>query len=474
MLHWRKQPQRPRVTSSPVHPHSWKEAFLVYTRPRVLTMLFLGFAAGLPFLLVFSTLSFWLAEVDVERATIGFFSWVGITYSIKVIWAPVIDRLPFPVLTRLLGKRRGWMLAGQLGIATGLVGMALTEPRSGLAGIALFALLVAFSSATQDVALDAYRIEAVDKEYQGAMSAMYVLGYKLGVLLAGAGALYIAEYTSWRVTYLVMAVCMTVGVLTVLLLTREPAHVVSDIVRQREQAVADRLAQLTHAPNGLQRLQAWFGFAVLSPFVDFFARYGKFALVILLLVGVYRISDITMGVMANPFYYDLGFSKPDIANIAKFFSFFMTIFGAALGGVLVVRFGVFRPLVLGAVLVAVTNLLFAYLATLGPDKLWLAIAISADSFSGGLATSAFIAYLSSLTSGNYTATQYALFSSIMTLPAKFIGGFSGIVVEAQGYVFFFTYAAVIGIPAILMTLYVSLSRKARAQQLLAEQQAGRD
>jgi PAT family beta-lactamase induction signal transducer AmpG len=461
------------VTTQANHPHSWKEAFLVYTRPRVFAMLFLGFSAGLPFLLVFSTLSAWLTEADISRATIGFFSWVGITYSIKVIWAPVIDRLPFPLLTRILGKRRGWMLAAQTGIAVGLMGMAVIDPRADLAGIALFALLVAFSSATQDVALDAYRIEAVDKEYQGAMSAMYILGYRVALLVAGAGAFYIAEYTDWSITYLVMAACVSVGMVTVLLV-QEPEHVVSDVVRQREQAVSDSLAQLAHAPNGLQRLQAWFGYAVVSPFVDFFSRYGKLALLILLLVGVYRISDITMGVMANPFYLDLGFSKPDIANISKIFGFFMTIFGAALGGVFVVRYGVFRPLVIGAILVAVTNLLFAYLATLGPDRLWLAVVISADNFSGGLATSAFIAYLSSLTSGNYTATQYALFSSLMTLPAKFLGGFSGIVVEAQGYVFFFTYAAVLGLPAILLTLYVTFSGKARERQRLAEEQAGRD
>ena len=197
-------------------------------------------------------------------------------------------------------------------------------------------------------------------------------------------------------------------------------------------------------------------------------------MLILLLVGVYRISDITMGVMANPFYLDTGFSKPDIANITKIFGFFMTIFGAALGGVFVVRFGVYKPLVVGAVLVAVTNLLFAYLAMIGPDKTWLAIVVSADNFSGGLATSAFIAYLSSLTSSNYTATQYALFSSFMTLPAKFLGGFSGIIVEAQGYTFFFSYAAVLGIPAILLAMYVSMSRFARERQRLAELQAERD
>ncbi len=450
------------------HPpmHSWREALLVYTNPRVLTMLFLGFSAGLPFLLVFSTLSAWLTEASVSRATIGFFSWIGITYSIKVIWAPVIDRLPFPVLTKLLGKRRGWMLAAQVGIACGLLGMAITNPRTDLLMIAVFGLLVAFSSATQDVALDAYRIEIIDKEYQGAMAATYILGYRLALLVAGAGAFYIAEFSSWSLSYMVMAMLMSVGMITVLLIS-EPEHKISAATRELEAHTAAVISHVGHLPSRLQRLQEWFSSAVISPFVDFFTRYGRLALVILFFVGVYRISDITMGVMANPFYLDLGFSKPDIANIAKVFGFFMSIGGAAAGGILVVRFGIHRPLILGAVLVAVTNLLFTYMATLGPDKAWLAIVISADNFSGGLAGAAFIAYLSSLTNAAYTATQYALFSSLMTLPAKVLGGFSGVVVEAYGYEWFFSYAALLGVPAIIVAVYLTFNTTARQLQVEA-------
>lgn len=443
--------------------HSWREALLVYTRPRVIAMLFLGFSAGLPFLLVFSTLSAWLTEVDVSRATIGFFSWIGITYSIKVVWAPVIDRLPFPVLTKRLGKRRGWMLAAQIGIACGLLGMALTDPRADLTAMALFGLLVAFSSATQDVALDAYRIEAIDKEYQGAMAATYILGYRLALLVAGAGAFYIAEFSNWSLSYMVMAAMTSIGMFTVLLVN-EPEHKISEATREQEAHTADVISHVSHLSSHLQRLQLWFSSAVVSPFVDFVSRYGKLALVILLFVGIYRISDITMGVMANPFYLDLGFSKPDIANIAKVFGFFMSITGAVAGGILVVRFGIHRPLILGAVLVAVTNLLFAYMATLGPDKLWLAIVISADNFSGGLAGAAFIAYLSSLTNAAYTATQYALFSSLMTLPAKVLGGFSGVIVEGYGYEWFFTYSALLGVPAILVAVYLTVSPAARRLQ----------
>jgi len=450
--------------------HSWREALFVYFRLRVIGMFFLGFSAGLPFLLVFSTLSFWLAEANVSKATIGFFSWIGITYSIKVFWAPVIDRLPFPFLTRIFGKRRSWMLAAQIGIACGLLGMASIDPSQDLQAIALFGLLVAFSSATQDVALDAYRIEAMDKEYQGAMSAMYIFGYRTALLVAGAGALHISELTDWQMTYVVMALLMAVGMITVLVI-REPDHVVSDVTHEQEKnTVAVFDGSSSHST--WHRIKVWFSSAVVSPFVDFIKRYGKFAIIILVFVGVYRISDITMGVMANPFYHDMGYSKIDIANIGKFFGFFMTILGAATGGVLVVRYGIHRPLILGAVLVSATNLLFAYLATLGPDLVWLTVVISADNFSGGLAGSAFIAFLSSLTNSAYTATQYALFSSLMTLPAKVLGGFSGVIVEGYGYEWFFSYAAILGLPAILVALYLTLSPSARRQQRSAEQASG--
>ena len=431
---------------------SWKEAFLSYTKPRVLGMLFLGFSAGLPFLLVFSTLSAWLNDVGIQKSVIGFFSWVGITYSIKVFWAPVIDHLRIPVLTSLLGKRRSWMLVAQIGIAAGLIGMALTDPSIHIQTIAWFALLVAFSSATQDISIDAYRIEAIDEKYQAAMAASYVLGYRIALLVAGAGAFYIADFQNWSVAYISMAAFMFIGILTTLII-REPGHTSNDEVNALEEKLREKL-HLKNTNTLFGRIASWFSIAVVSPFVDFFTRNGKQALIILGLIAVYKISDITMGVMANPFYLDLGFSKTEIANVTKIFGFFMTIAGAALGGVLVVRYGLLKPLVLGAVLIASTNLLFATLALSDPDTVLLAIVISADNLSGGIATSVFIAYLSSLTNSAYTATQYALFSSLMTLPAKFIGGFSGIVVEAQGYFVFFVYAAVLGLPAILVATYL--------------------
>lgn len=452
--------------------HSWREALLSYSQPRVLALFFLGFAAGLPYLLVFSTLSAWLTEAGVSRATIGFFSWVGITFSIKVLWAPVVDRLPLPGLTRRLGRRRSWILVAQIGVAMGLVGMALVGPQHSLTQLAVLAVWVAFASATQDVAVDAFRIESARAEYQGVMAAMYIFGYRVALLVAGAGALYTAEIANWVTAYLVMAALMGVGIVTVLVVKEPEVPGNGDRVEQEQRVVAF-LANSAHLPALQRRLWAWFIGAVICPFSDFFHRNGGRAFVVLALIGLYKLSDITMGVMANPFYLDLGFSKSEIASIAKFFGFFMLLAGSAVGGLLVVRFGILRPLLLGAVLVAATNLLFAFLAKTGPEIAMLAVVISADNLSGGLATAVFIAYLSSLTNTAYTATQYALFSSLMTLPAKFLGGFSGVVVEGYGYFSFFVYAAAIGIPAILLVLYLLLRPDPQLAPVAAGSESGR-
>ena len=424
----------------------------MYGRPRVISMSFLGFSAGLPFLLVFSTLSAWLRDSGLALSTIGFFSWIGITYSIKVFWAPVVDRAPIFILTDRMGKRRSWMLSAQLLIALGLAGMALSDPQSQLQQLALFALLVAFGSATQDITIDAYRIEAVDKLLQGAMAASYVFGYRVALLVAGAGAFYIAAAQTWQYAYFSMACLMGIGMITTLIIA-EPAHPASESAGKLETELAHKLG-LDKDGGRIARLAAWFTGAVISPFVEFFKRNGLLALLILLLISTFRLSDITMGVMANPFYLDLGFSKIEIANVTKVFGFFMTILGAGLGGIFVLRYGIYKPLLLGAILVPITNLFFVWLAVSAPDLVNLAIVISVDNLSGGFATSAFIAYLSSLTNTTYTATQYALFSSLMTLPAKIIGGFSGIVVEAAGYAYFFLYAGLLGAPALLLIIYL--------------------
>jgi PAT family beta-lactamase induction signal transducer AmpG len=441
---------------------SWGEALSIYTKKPVLAMIFLGFSAGLPFLLVFSTLSAWLTEAGVTRTAIGFFAWVGITYSIKVLWAPVVDRLPLPLLGALLGQRRSWIMLAQLGIAAALVSMAHLDPATQLFWVAVAAVVVAFCSATQDVAIDAYRIEAAIDEYQGAMSAAYIFGYRVALLVAGAGALLIAEDYSWSTSYLAMAGCMSIGFLTVIAL-REPTHVQDRFAMQLEQDLVLELLGENSNFSGQSKLKQWFLVSVVCPFLEFFKRNGRFALVILLFISVFRLSDITMGIMANPFYLDMGYSKSEIASIAKFFGFFMTILGSAICGVLVVKWGIYRSLLLGAVLVAATNVLFALLAALGSaDLSWLALVISADNLSGGISSTAFVAYLSSLTSRSYTATQYALFSSLMTLPGKFISGFSGMVVDGLGYSEFFIFAAVAGIPAIVLVIVV-MRRAAKLQ-----------
>ncbi len=432
--------------------HSWKQAFSAYLQPRVLGMSFLGFSAGLPFLLVFSTLSAWLRDSGVTLSVIGFFSWVGVTYSIKVVWAPVVDRLALPFLTNLLGKRRSWMLLAQLGIAAGLMILAELNPQTQIELIAGIAVFIAFCAATQDIVIDAYRIEAIKPEYQAAMAAMYVFGYRVALLISGAGAFYIADFIGWNAAYSAMALLMFIGITTTLLI-REPKHQQDTKTTELEHKIEAALG--IHAKKSLlARLSVWFSDALISPFAEFFVRNGKLGIWILSLIALYKMSDITMGVMANPFYLDLGFSKQEIADVSKIFGFFMTIFGASLGGLLVIRYGLMKPLLLGAILVAATNLLFVLLAVSEPNLKLLALVISADNLSGGIATSVFIAYLSSLTNSAYTATQYALFSSLMTLPAKLLGGLSGLIVDSYGYDMFFLYASAAGLPAILLVVHL--------------------
>lgn len=435
--------------------NSWLTALSVYTHRRVVTMVFLGFSAGLPFLLVFSTLSAWLSEAGVERSAIGFFSWVGITFSIKVLWAPVVDNLALPGLTRHLGARRSWMLLAQLGLLIGLLGMAATDPAESLWTMVAWAIWVAFCSATQDICIDAYRIESAEDDLQAAMAATYIFGYRFALLVAGAGALFIADSADWESAYNIMALAMLIGLGTTLLI-KEPPHASQTRWGALEQSLLENLSSMPQgsAANKLQRALIM----VYAPFYAFFAEYGRHALVLLVFIGMFRISDITMGVMANPFYLELGFSKSEIAGVAKAFGFGMTIFGSAIGGVLVIKMGIMRPLLLTAVLVVMTNLLFALMAQKGPDLTWLAWVISADNLAGGMSNVVFIAFLSSLVNRQYTATQYALFSSLMTLPGKFFGGFSGVLVDAVGYSWFFVYAAATGLPAVFLILFLIKNR----------------
>lgn len=413
-------------------------ALSIYAQPRVLAMLVLGFASGLPFPLVFTTLTAWLTTTGVSKSEIGMFAWAGIAYSVKFAWAPLVDRLGIPGLTAWLGRRRSWMLLSQCGVIAVLLLMSVTDPATRLAQIAVLTVVLAVCSATQDIAVDAWRIEAVTARLQGAMAAAYQVGYRSAVLIAGAGALYIADLGSWGLAYQVMAALMLPGVLTALLVA-EPAVAAVSV--------------------GVDSLANWFSTAVVGPFTEFFQRVGGFGFVLLLFIGSYRISDMVLGVMANPFYIDTGFSLSEIATVTKVFGFAITLFGAALGGVAVARYGAARPLVAGAVMLAASNLVFIGLAQAGPDLGWLIAAICADNLAAGFVGTIFIAYLSGLTNVAYTATQYALFTSLMSLPGRLLSGFSGQIVEAAGWVNFFIYTTAAGIPAILLAMLVVRRRQ---------------
>jgi len=431
--------------------HDWVESFLVYKNPKVISMLFLGFAAGLPILLVFGTLSAWLRVEGVDKTTIGFVSWVALAYGFKFLWSPLVDKMPIPLLTRTLGQRRSWMLLAQLGVIVGLVNMASSDPLSQLQAVVLFAVLTAFSSATQDISIDAWRIEAIDEAFQGAMAGTYQLGYRLGMIVAGGGAFTLAYYYSWPTAYLIMAACMLMGPVTVFIIA-EPYRRLGELELAIEKALIEKADAEIDLPGVLQRLKNWFIAAVVSPFAEFFARNGWFSVVILSFIMVFRISDITLGVMANPFYIDIGYSELEIGLVTKTVGPFVTIAGALFGGVLVMRYGKMKMLLAGSILVVVTNLLFAWLANQQAELRWLIMVVGADNLAAGIATTTFIAYLSSLTNQAYTATQYALFSSIMLLLAKFVAGFSGLVVDQTSYTVFFTIAAALGLPSIFLIL----------------------
>ncbi|MEL4388795.1 AmpG family muropeptide MFS transporter [Shewanella xiamenensis] len=432
------------------------DALSVYYHKRVLILLLLGFSAGLPYMLVFSTLSFWLREAGVDRTAIGYFSWITLAYGLKWAWSPLVDRLSLPILTRFLGRRRSWMLFAQLLLVGAILGMSFSDPLKDLERLALFALMIAFASATQDIVIDAFRIESAPEKMQAALAAAYQVGYRGAMIVATAGALTIAawvepgntEYNliAWQTSYLVMAGLMFIGVLTTLF-SREP-KVDTRTADATELALKQRLSATY--PRIIAAGMSWVYTACILPFIDFFKRYGYSAILILLLISCYRISDIVMGIMANVFYVDMGFTKEEIAYLSKIYGLIMTLVGAAFGGVLLARFGTMKILFLGALLVAVTNLLFAWQALIGYNVPFLTFAISVDNFSAGIATVAFMAYLSSLTSNGYSATQYALLSSIMVLFPKFIAGFSGAYVDAFGYVNFFVAASVIGFPVLLL------------------------
>jgi len=441
-------------------PRDWRASLRIYLSPPSLRMLALGFAAGLPLLLVLGTLSFRLREAGIDRSTIGYFSWVGLAYGFKWVWAPLVDRVPLPGLTRWLGRRRAWLLLAQAGVMAGLIGLAAADPRVSLGPMVGWALAVAFASATQDIALDAFRIESAPVDEQPALAASYQTGYRLAMIWAGAGVLWVAaraqglavgyDQAAWQLAYAVMAASMLLGVLTVLL-SPEPA------------------------PQPLARARGageWLRTALVEPFADFFRRYRWQAALILALIAVYRISDVVMGIMANPFYVDMGYTKDEVAAVTKIYGVVMTLAGAFVGGSLALRFGVMRILMLGALLSALTNLLFAWLAGFGHSVPALIAVVSADNLASGIASAAFVGYLSSLTNISYSATQYALFSSLMLMLPKFVAGFSGDYVNAHGYAGFFVSTALLGLPVLLLVALAARAQRQASAQNKPSAQAG--
>ena len=494
----------------------WAGTLAAYRQPKVLVMLFFGFSAGLPLLLIFSTLSLWLRDADIDRSTVTYFSWAALGYSFKFVWAPLVDRLPLPWLTLLLGRRRSWLLLAQLGVIGAILWMAFTDPSTHLLSMAFAAVLLGFAGATQDIVIDAYRIESAERELQALMASMYIAGYRIGMLVAGAGALKLAvlfgaeggayAYLAWQWTYLCMALVMLVGVAATLLVREPPVaaetgsafrggadyarflllfllvvsvFVLTFFVGREGLAAGKRLLSgggyldpllsgflLESLRLAAALLAAWLAGRLalaaglvrrqvlretyLDPVLDFFHRFGRTAVLVLLLVGLYRISDIVLGVISNVFYQDMGFSKDQIADITKTFGLVMTLLGGFLGGALSLRYGVMRILFLGALLSAATNLLFLLLAQSGADVPLLILVITADNLSAGIASAAFVAYLSGLTQVAFTAFQYALFSSLMTLLPKLLGGYSGSMVDAIGYPQFFLITAALGLPVLLL------------------------
>jgi len=432
---------------------AWLDSISVYLERRVLSLLFFGFSSGLPLLLVYSTLSAWLTEVGVSKTAIGFVSLVGTAYALKFLWSPLVDKLPVPILTRLLGRRRSWMLVSQVALIISIYGMAVSDPATvdGLWWMILWAVVVAFASATQDIVIDAYRTEILDDEKLGAGAANIVFGYRVAMLVAGGGALIIADFASWSWAYIAMAGLVVVGIGAVLL-NPEPQ------VRTSRESVALEgkgrafLEKNAHLPGPVLGASAWIYAAVVCPFTEFMSRRGWVA--VLLFVALYKYGDALLGVMANPFYLEMGFSKTEIGAVSKGFGLAMTLVGAALGGVLVARYGILRALLVCGVLQAASNLVFALQAWVGYSMPMLMVTIASENLSGGMGTTAFVAYLSSLTNVAYTATQYALLSSLMAFARTLFASGGGWLADQMDWISFFMVTTLAALPGLALLIWM--------------------
>jgi PAT family beta-lactamase induction signal transducer AmpG len=417
---------------------AWLKSLSVYREPRLLAVLFMGFSSGLPLALTFGTLSFWLAEIGVSRTDIGLYALIGISYSFKFLWSPIIDRLPLGAITARLGRRRGWALTIQIPLALAILALGLTDPKTAPWLTALFAVIVAFLSASQDIVIDAYRIEILKPEEQGAGAAATQWGYRFGMVASSAGALYAAEFGGWHIAYAIMAALMLVGMITVWL-TPEPA------------GSAKALAPLPGATSG-ERVSAWIKSAVIAPFADFMTRPAWIG--ILLFVVLYKFGDALAGVMANPFYVSMGFSKIEVANISKVFGVAATLAGLAAGGVVVVRMGLYRALFVCGIFQMISNLMYAIQAMIGHDVWMLTLTIGVENFAGGMGSAAFVAYLSGLCNIAYTATQYALLSSFATVGRTTLSAAGGWLADQLDWVLFFSVTTLAALPGLLMIVWL--------------------
>nr|WP_295905674.1 MFS transporter [uncultured Bdellovibrio sp.] len=428
---------------------SWMQTLRAVTRPKVAIMLALGFSSGLPFMLVGNTLGFWLRESGITLATIGFLSWVGLAYSLKFLWAPLIDKADAPLIGKWLGRRRGWMVISQILVALGLLGMAMVKPEGGLWLFTGLAALAAFASATQDIVVDAWRIEVSDaSEDMALLSSAYQLGYRASLLLTDALILIIAASVGWALSYTVMGALMAVGLIATFLAV-EPGRNITG-----------------HETGTMWNLRGIFD-AVCGPFIAFFKQHGKKALLILAAVSLYRLSDFMMGPMANPFYADIGITKETVGAVRGSIGLIASVIGVAAGGLSAVRFGFITTLLVGAVIGPASNLGFSLLAMVGPSNEVFTAAMVIDNFASGFAGTALVGYMSSLTTFGYTATQYALLSSFYALLGKVLKGFSGVMVQTfsegrslmEGYALFFLSTALVGIPALLLCILLVRSNK---------------
>ena len=445
---------------------AWLDSVSVYRERRVLSLLFFGFSSGLPLLLVYSTLSAWLTEVGVSKTAIGFISLVGTAYALKFLWSPLVDKLPVPILTGLLGRRRSWMLVSQAVLIVSIYGMARSDPATpdGLWWMIFWAVVVAFASATQDIVIDAYRTEILEDEKLGAGAANLVFGYRIAMLSAGGGALIIADYADWSWAYIAMAGLVLVGVGAVLL-NPEPQVRTSPESATLENKGTQFLMRNAHLPGPVLGLAAWIYAAVVCPFAEFMSRRGWVA--VLLFVALYKYGDALLGVMANPFYLEMGFSKAEIGAVSKGFGLAMTLVGAALGGVAVARYGILRALLVCGVLQAASNLVFAVQAWVGYSVPMLMVTIAAENLTGGMGTTAFVAYLSSLTNVAYTATQYALLSSLMAFARTLLASGGGWLADQMDWISFFLLTTLAAVPGLALLIWMLRTFPADTRRRLA-------